>query len=351
MFVTAEYIWLDGTMPTKQLRSKTRIVWVKDELDEVELSAFPEWGFDGSSTHQASGHQSDLVLKPAYMVPDPLRETEAYLVLCEVYNVDGTPHATNTRHFLREMMGKGGKEHEIWVGFEQEYTLFQQNEIPLGWPENGYPAPQGPYYCGVGANRVFGRELVEAHMEACLDAGLMLFGINAEVMPGQWEFQIGYRNAPEESADPLTISDQLWVARWLLERMAEDLGIVVSFAPKPKKGDWNGAGAHANFSTKQMRHPEKGLKSIQGFVEALSKVHPQHIAVYGACLEERLTGQHETCDIRTFKSGERDRGASIRIPDVVAQKGHGYIEDRRPGANCDPYLVCSKLIETWLSTY
>lgn len=344
MFMRAEYIWLDGSKPTKQLRSKTRILQLEPNRS-YQLSDFPDWGFDGSSTYQAPGKDSDLTLRPVNFVRDPIRGEPNVLVMCEVLNYDGSPHVSNTRAILRKEMDGGGREHGVLVGIEQEYTLFQ-NGRPFEWPENGFPSPQGPYYCAVGAQNIFGRHLVEAHTEACIDAGIMIFGTNAEVMPSQWEFQIGYRAAKDESADPLNVSDHLWFARWLLQRLGEDFGIEISLDCKPIKGDWNGAGAHTNFSTKEMRDPKTGWQAILALVDALSKNHASHIAVYGEGLAERLTGHHETCDINTFRMGERDRGASIRIPEDVSRKRCGYIEDRRPGANCDPYLVCAQLLKT-----
>lgn len=339
----AEYIWLDGKKPTQRLRSKTRVVDLGGRL--ATPADFPDWGFDGSSTWQADGGDSDLTLKPVYVAKDPVRGGGSYLVVCEVMNGDGTPHATNHRARLREVLENGAAADEPWFGFEQEYTLFQ-NGRPMGWPDSGYPAPQGPFYCGVGARVAHGRELVERHMNACIEAGLMLYGINAEVMPGQWEFQIGYRGVEGESADPLTVSDQLWIARWLLDRLGEDSGTRVSFENKPVKGDWNGAGNHTNFSTRQMRDEATGVETIREAVDRLSETHDEHIAVYGEGLEERLTGLHETCSIHEFRSGVADRGASIRIPRHVAKKGYGYLEDRRPGANSDPYAVCARILET-----
>ncbi|MEM6671474.1 MAG: glutamine synthetase beta-grasp domain-containing protein [Planctomycetota bacterium] len=343
MFITAEYIWLDGQKPTQTLRSKTRVIPSADGA-RPDVSDLPIWSFDGSSTYQASGSDSDLLLEPVAVVDDPIRGAGHFLVMTEVLNPDGTPHATNQRARLAQAMDAGAAEQDPWIGFEQEYTLFD-GQRPLGWPEGGYPAPQGPFYCGVGNGRVFGRELVEAHGKACLDAGLMLYGINAEVMPGQWEFQIGYRGIDGESADPLTVSDHLWIARWLMQRLGESAGIRVSFENKPVKGDWNGAGAHTNFSTSAMREAG-GVAAIEDAIARLGNRHGEHIEAYGAGLNERLTGLHETCSIDEFKGGVADRGASIRIPRHVAEKGSGYLEDRRPGANCDPYLVSRMLLET-----
>lgn len=344
MFAQAEYIWLDGAKPTKSLRSKTRILDFHKKA-KVSLNDFPEWTFDGSSTYQAPGDKSDLVLKPMRFVHDPFRGAGNYLVLCEVFHRDGLPVASNTRALLRETLARASKDLEPWIGFEQEYTLFADAR-PLGWPENGYPAPQGPYYCSVGADRSFGRSIVEEHTSLCLEADLLLFGTNGEVMPGQWEFQIGHRGFAGEIADPITVSDHLWLARWLLCRVAEQYHVTISLDVKPIKGDWNGAGAHCNFSTKAMRDKKTGWDIIERFIDALAKRHSVHIEGYGHGLEERLTGHHETCDISTFRSGLSDRGASIRIPHHVAQNKCGYIEDRRPGANCDPYIVSSLLIET-----
>lgn len=328
MKIKAEYIWVDGTEPTHKLRSKTRI------LDEgAEL---PEWGFDGSSTNQAPGNDSECVLVPVFTCPDPIRGDGSLLVLCEVNDAKGKPHVTNTRAPLREVAARHAAE-EPWFGIEQEYTMFR-NSRPLGWPEGGYPAPQGPFYCGVGADEVFGRELVEEHMEACIAAGLHIYGINAEVMPGQWEFQIG-------TAGPLEVADHLIVARWLLYRLGEEHNITVTLFPKPVRGDWNGAGAHTNFSTKSMREPG-GLKVIEQAIGKLAKRHEHHIRNYGDGIEQRLTGHHETCDYREFRFGVADRGSSIRIPLETSRKGYGYFEDRRPCANVDPYVVTRLLLET-----
>jgi len=322
----AEYIWIDGTQPTQKLRSKTKIV--------PDGEKPPIWGFDGSSTQQATGDKSDCVLQPVFVCPDPIRGGDDKLVLCEVMLVNGQPHPTNMRRANLEMAERY-KGFDTWFGIEQEYTFFEGSR-PLGFPDVGFPAPQGGYYCGVGADEVFGRDVVEAHLDACLKAGLRISGINAEVMPGQWEFQVGPLNAPE-------IGDQLWLARWLLYRVGEDYGVSATLYPKPVRGDWNGAGAHTNFSTNEMR---ESYDACVAAAEALGKRHDLHIANYGFGIEERLTGLHETCSYKEFRYGVSDRGASVRIPWQVAKDRKGYIEDRRPNANADPYVTTRLIIET-----
>jgi glutamine synthetase len=329
MAYKAEYIWIDGTEPTAKLRSKTKIL-----EDGAEL---PIWGFDGSSTNQAPGDKSDCVLKPVFTCPDPIRGGDNVLVLSEVLTIDMAPHPTNTRAACAAVADEFADQEPIF-GIEQEYTFFKDGR-PLGFPNGGFPAPQGGYYCGVGADEVFGREIVEAHMDACLEAGLHLSGINAEVMPGQWEFQIGPVAAPQ-------VADELWIARWLLYRIAEEFDVAATLDPKPVKGDWNGAGAHTNFSTKAMR---ENYDAIITACEALGKRVDEHVAGYGAEIEHRLTGLHETAPWSEYSYGVSDRGASVRIPWQVKEDGKGYIEDRRPNANCDPYVTTRLIVETCCS--
>jgi len=325
----AEYIWIDGTEPTAKLRSKTKIL-----ADAADL---PIWGFDGSSTNQAPGDRSDCVLQPAFSCPDPIRGGDNVLVLCEVLNTDMTPHASNTRAACAEVASKF-KDQEPIFGIEQEYTFFKGGR-PYGFPATGFPAPQGGYYCGVGADEVYGRDIVEAHLDACLTAGLRISGINAEVMPGQWEFQVGPVAPPQ-------VADELWLARWLLYRIAEDFGVAATLDPKPVPGDWNGAGAHTNFSTNAMR---ESYDAVITAVKALEPKAEDHVAGYGADIQRRLTGLHETAPWNEFSFGVSDRGASVRIPWQVEVDKKGYIEDRRPNANCDPYVVTRLIVDTCCS--
>ena len=274
---------------------------------------------------QAPGHDSDVYLKPVVMFPDPFRRGDNILVLAECYNSDGTPNKFNYRAECAKLMEKYA-EHEPWFGLEQEYTLFDALGKPYGWPVGGFPGPQGPYYCGVGTGKVYARDIVEAHYKACLYTGVKISGINAEVMPSQWEFQVG-------PCVGIEMGDHLWMARYLLERIAEEFGVKISFHPKPLEGDWNGAGCHTNVSTVETRTPGTGMKAIEECIAKLEKKHKEHIAVYGSDNEKRLTGRHETGHIDSFSSGVANRGASIRIPRQCAKDGYGYFEDRRPASN------------------
>ncbi|KAK4310029.1 hypothetical protein Pmani_018362 [Petrolisthes manimaculis] len=331
----AMYLWIDGT--GENLRSKTRTL----NFVPKTPAELPIWNFDGSSTGQAEGSNSDVYLYPVAIYPDPFRLGHHKLVLCETYKHNKKPTETNRRWTCVEVMNKATDQHP-WFGMEQEYTLLDIDNHPLGWPKNGYPGPQGPYYCGVGARKVYGRDVVEAHYRACLYSGITISGTNAEVMPAQWEFQVG-------PCEGITMGDDLWMARYLLHRVAEDFGVVVTLDPKPIPGDWNGAGMHSNFSTHAMRQPN-GIHAIEGAIEKLSKVHDKHIKAYdphgGKDNERRLTGHHETSSIHDFSAGVANRGASVRIPRGVAEEKTGYLEDRRPSSNADPYVVSERLVRT-----
>ncbi|XP_019735206.1 glutamine synthetase-like [Hippocampus comes] len=331
------YIWIDGT--GEGLRNKTRTL----AAEPKSLQDIPEWSFDGSSTSQSEDYNSDMYLIPVCMFRDPFTLDPNKLVLCEVLKYNRLPAETNHRISCKKVMDHV-KEHQIWFGIEQEYTLNGKNGRPFGWPQDGFPAPQGPYYCGVGADKAIGRDIVECHYKACLYAGINLFGTNAEVMPSQWEFQVG----PCEGVD---LGDQLWVARFLLHRVCEDFGVIATLDPKPVVGNWNGSGCHTNISTKKMRE-EGGLQYIEQAIEKLSKRHEEHIKVYdphgGQDNRRRLTGHHETAHVKEFSAGIANRKASVRIPHQVGQDKKGYFEDRRPAANCDPYVVTEAMAGTCL---
>ena len=325
-----QYVWLDGNEPMQTLRCKTRI-----EADfSGDLADCPLWSFDGSSTGQAEGGSSDCLLKPVMIVPDPVRKN-GYIVLTEVLNADGTPHSSNGRATIDD------EDQDFWFGFEQEYFLMDaETEKPLGFPADGsMPPPQGQYYCSVGARNAYGREIIEEHLDACLDAGLNVEGINAEVAPGQWEFQTFAKGAKEAG-------DQIWMARFLLERIAEAYNVYVEYHPKPLKGDWNGSGMHANFSNSFLR--DSGNRAdYEKVCEAFRPYVKEHIAVYGHDNHLRLTGKHETQSIDQFSFGVSDRGASIRIPIATVERGwKGWLEDRRPNSAADPYKVAARIVKT-----
>jgi glutamine synthetase len=324
-----EYLWLDGYEPTANIRSKTRI----EEDFSGKLEDCPMWSFDGSSTKQAEGGSSDCLLKPVAIYPDPARRN-GYLVMTEVLNSDGTPHESNSRATIDD------EDDDFWFGFEQEYFIMDTaTGLPLGFPVGGYPGPQGLYYCSVGGRNTWGRDLVEEHADLCLDAGLQFEGINQEVAAGQWEFQLFAKGAKKAG-------DEIWVARYMLQRLTESYGYYIEYHPKPIKGDWNGSGMHANFSNTLLR--TCGSKEVYEKVcEAFRPVTKEHISVYGEYNDERLTGKHETASITDFSYGVSDRGASIRIPILTVEKGwKGWLEDRRPASNADPYKVAAVIVKT-----
>lgn len=332
----AEYIWIGGS--GMDIRCKTKTM----NKIATSISDFPVWNYDGSSTNQAPGRDSEVYLIPVAFYPDPFRPTKGnFLVLCEACLPDGknTPIPTNTRRACKEIMDRMPVDTDPWFGMEQEFTLFCNDGVtPLGWPKGGFPGPQGPYYCSVGAENAYGRQVVEAHYKACLYAGLKISGINGEVMPGQWEYQVG-------PAVGMEAGDMVWISRYILWRVCEDFNVIVSVDPKPIAGDWNGAGMHTNFSTMPMRK-DGGFDVIMEAIGRLEKKHDVHVANYGAGNERRLTGAHETAPISKFSYGVANRGASIRIPRTTKWDGKGYFEDRRPASNVDPYVVTGLMVKT-----
>lgn len=320
-----EYLWLDGYNPAN-IRGKTRIL-----SRSAKWEGIPWWSFDGSSTKQATGDNSDCALMPIDHRHSSLLGRE--FVLCEVMDNDRNPHPSNTRSHVPDNI----LSQDLWLAFEQEYVILDhKTNLPLGWRED---VPQGEFYCGVGTGNVAGRAIAERHLGLCLDAGLHITGINAEVLIGQWEFQI--------FGTAINACDDLIIARYLLHLAAEEHGCIISFHPKPLKGDWNGSGCHVNFSTSGMRN---GTTNFDDVIAALAGRHDKHIAVYGAHNDQRLLGTHETSSMETFTAAFADRTASVRIPLQAHLDGKGYLEDRRPAANCDPYLVAKALISTLSST-
>jgi len=332
MFCILEYIWIDSTLLNLRSKSKT-LNFIPNSIEEI-----PIWNFDGSSTGQANGEDSEIILKPIDIFADPFRGKPHLLVLCACYNPDLTPHSTNNYEYANNIFNK--KLDEIpWYGLEQEYVLYQvNNNLPIGWPTNGQPKPQGPYYCGIGADKMYGREIADEHYIKCLEAGIKVSGINAEVLPGQWEFQIG-------PCIGIEAGNHLWMARYIMHRICEKNNIIFNIDPKPVKGDWNGSGCHVNFSTENMRN-YNGISYIIEAIKKLEDKHLEHMKIYGKNNKERLTGIHETASFNEFSWGIANRGKSIRIGRDTAKNNNGYFEDRRPASNIDPYLVTAKIFET-----
>ena len=361
-----EYVWVDAG---GGLRSKTRVAKLEESISCVITDPGRwEWSFDGSSTGQATGTDSDVLIRPVALYLNPFYKgmnsamVQAWLVLCDCYNKDGTPHATNARVRCAQTETACAAEKPLF-GIEQEYILFERTkEVPYQWDSQCNPGcgGQGPYYCSVGGDRCFGRKIADQHLHACLYAGIEICGTNAEVTASQWEFQVGPLTA-------LQVSDQLWMARYILHRITEEHGCCATFHPKPMR-TWNGSGGHTNFSTATMRMSEstdatrEAIRSTDATREAIRSTdamdaiktaciklqanHAEHMAVYGEDNAARMTGLHETSSMHECTWGVSDRGRSIRIPRHVANQGHGYLEDRRPAANLDPYLVTERIMRT-----
>ena len=339
-----EYIWLDHD---NNYRSKTRILNDDGSAGPFSISKLPTWNFDGSSTQQADGEDSEVYIKPVYMVRDPFRRNcDSWLVLCDTWLPDGNPHPDNSRVPAMKVFARSEvRTAEPWFGLEQEFFVRKSAKgYPVGLDKATYEKSkseniQGPYYCGVGKGNCATREFVNEAVTHMVDSGLNITGLNFEVAPGQAEFQI--MNVGIDAAD------ELHMARYILIRTAEQKDLYIDFHPKPFKTKLNGSGCHTNYSTKQMRE-DGGMEVINNALSKLKDKHAEHISVYGKDNNMRLSGEYETADINTFSTGVADRGASIRIPRLTVQNKKGYFEDRRPSSNMDPYLVTSKIAETTL---
>jgi len=331
----AEYVWVSGQNTYHDLRSKYKTM-TDVAIESVTLGDFGWWNFDGSSTNQHRGSNTEINIKPVAFYPHPFM-AGAKVVLAECYYPDGTPEKGNTRKAAAELFAKH-KDEEAMFGLEQEYFIYK-NGSPYMWPEGGFPSGQGEYYCGNGS-QVCGRELVIEHYQNCLTMGLKISGVNAEVAPSQWEFQVGPCIGIEEG-------DHMVMARWVFQRIAEKYGLEINYHPKPIKGDWNGSGCHLNFSTKKMRE-EGGLKYINEACENLKKTFVDDVKFYGGENNERMSGAHETSKLSEFTYGVGTRHTSVRIGNDIHAAGKGYFEDRRPASNIDPYLATARMFASSL---
>ena len=341
-----EYVWLDHD---SNFRSKTKII-----INHDPNNGFPMWNYDGSSTKQADGSNSEVFIRPVKVIADPFRQSansNAFLVLCDTWILDKDkskdgemeylPHPDNTRvNAVKTFSQPVVMSEEPWFGLEQEF-FFMKDGAPLGMKKVSKTMQalkaQGDYYCGVGPQNVYGRNIAEHVLNNVLATDIWCTGMNFEVAPGQCEFQI--------FGVGIDAADSLLLFRYILQRTAEIYDTKVEFHPKPVDGDWNGSGCHTNYSTNSTRM-ENGINTIKSYIALLKKKHKEHIKVYGDGNKLRLTGKHETASWEKFSHGVADRGASIRVPTKTFCEKSGYIEDRRPASNCDPYLVINKLVQT-----
>ncbi len=322
--IITEYIWIDGN---GELRSKIKVLDSKD----YSVENMPIWNFNGSSTRQGTVINSEVILRPVEIYRNPFHKN-GYLVMCETYIQSDKgkliAHQSNNRFRALEYF-QYSDYYQPWYGIEQEYYILEQ--------DSNEPKPQGKYYCGI---NIKGRTVAEAHLDACLTAGLKISGINAEVGPTQWEYQIG----PVEGIEA---ADQLWISRYILQRIAEEHKVSVTFHPKPIGEEWAGSGCHVNFSTIQMRLPQ-GYQEIIRVIEKLNTTHDKYIQACGEDSKQRLNGDHTTAMLLSFSWGIGSRNTSIRIPKETFIKQCGYFEDRRPSSNMDPYTICGLLLESVL---
>ena len=347
MKLRLEYIWLDNN---GNCRSKTKIL-VIELFKELELSDIPIWNYDGSSTNQAITEDSEILLKPVKIIKDPfnryIEDYISYLVLCEIYIKDNIPHPDNTRFNANELFNKH-LEYEPMFGLEQEFFIstskLKNNDIEVPVVnslvnnlDNGSICYQEDYYCGIKGNNRLGKKYIDEILDNLLYSNLSITGMNAEVAPSQWEFQV--------CTTGISAADELILLRYICNRTLDKYNLFMDIRAKPMKGDWNGSGCHVNFSTKEMRE-ENGYKKIEEAIERLSKKHILHIKHYGIDNNERLTGNHETSSIDKFSYGIGSRNTSIRIPNETYKNKKGYFEDRRPSSSLDPYIVTSLLFST-----
>ena len=339
--IVCEYVWIDYT---GGFRSKTRVL----DKDITSISDVPEWNYDGSSTGQAKcGELTEVILKPVAMFKDPFRQDCAFdskLIWCEAHAHDAVYPAS------RELAVKSfeqNQENEPWFGIEQEYYLTHfdpsHNIAPYGMYTIDHAKTQNdfPYYCKT--NYTFGQHIAEEHLIKCIYAGIKMSGINAEVGPSQWEYQVGPCVGIESG-------DQLMISRYILERVADMHHANVDWTPKPFDG-WNGSGCHTNFSTKVMRqggYSGDGMAHIMKSINNLEKTHVEDVTKMGIGNDLRLTGYHETASEDVFTYGEGTRHTSIRIGSETVKLRNGYFEDRRPGSNMDPYVVTKILNDSTL---
>ncbi len=326
-----EYIWLDAK---NNFRSKIRVLDNSNGISEI-----PSWNYDGSSTGQASTESSEVIIKPRATFFNPLLKQlndnqPNLLCVCDTYDINGNPLSNNHRYNAEKIFDLK-KEEEPWFGLEQEYFMYKKGYYaPLNYSPD---VVQGKFYCSPIVHDKIGVEIAEEHLIMCCNAGIKISGINAEVAPGQWEFQVG-------PCIGISAGDHMMAARYILERIAAKKDIKICLHPKPLH-HINGSGCHINYSTKSMRE-ENGLDKIIEAVEKLKLKHKEHMEVYGDFNELRMTGLHETSSYDNFSCGYGSRKTSIRIGYDTINNKCGYFEDRRPASNIDPYITTGMIFKT-----
>lgn len=322
---TYEYVWLDG--PVLHSKIKATIDATPPEWFAVVDDTQPPSQMTKNTPQKHNLPYSDCFLVPVQTYNNPT--SPDHLVLCQVQNHDHLPHASNTREAAARIVTD-----EWWFGFEQEYYLTDLDGRLLG-QQHGNGKIGDEHYCGVGADNVVGREIADAHLFACLKAGIEITGTNAEDGMGQWEYQCFGKG--------IKAADDLWVSRFLLRKIAEQYRICVNYNPMPKR-NWYGSGMHTNFSNAKMR-TTGGQALFDKLCHQLEIHHSEAMLCYGSDNQLRFTGQHKSPDLSHFSHGIDDRCACIRIPLYTLDRGwKGYMEDRRPASNADPYRVIHHIL-------
>ena len=324
-----EYIWIDAN---NHFRSKTRLI--TNSLI-INLSSVPNWNYNGSSTGQTDSDNSEVTLIPVFLCPDPFRLQNHKLVYCITYH-DGKALENNYYNKAINIFDTVSVGfYKPWFGMEQEFFIMDKiSKMPVEYSKNN---KQGKYYCNIDECPKVERKIMEEFLSKAIDANLNICGINAEAAQGQWEFQIG-------PCLGIEIGNHMMIARYILCRVAHEHHCTIDFSPKPLGNDWNGSGCHINYSTFHTRSGNQdknqtGLDVIHDYIKSLEKVHHEMIQCYGKDNELRMTGHHETASISDFSHSVGGTTTSIRIGKNVEKNKYGYFEDRRPAANCDPYLV------------
>jgi glutamine synthetase len=354
--IGVEYLWTgtDNTFSVNNLNitkkrfyTKVKTIELKNTYAPIKLTLadIPIWSFDGSSTGHivptSSNANTEVILSPVKLYDHPFpTESIKYLVLCDTYDINSVPNKFSTRaNVINTFLTNSNLI--PWYGLEQEYVFMNAlNDGIYGWDMTN-PAlwpQQNDHYCGLSIYCKKLRPIVEDHYNRCLKIGINISGFNAEVMPSQWEFQIG----PSVGIDA---ADDLVTARYILERLAESNDLYINYHPKPLP-NYNGSGCHHNFSTTQTR--QLNADTCRAFYsllfEKFNAKHEETMKYYGANNTLRLTGIHETSNMTNFTYDIGTRHTSIRVP----VNTYTYFEDRRPAASIDPYISTWALLNNYL---